>query len=50
MVKIIIRKKRNFDIKFNDEKKQFTFDEMMEISNQSIKANKKMLDKLAEDD
>jgi len=44
------RNKKTFNLSFNDEKKQFTFDEMMEISNDSMKANKKMLDKLAEDD
>jgi len=50
MAKIIIRKKRTFKLPFNDEKKQFTFDDMMKIANDSMKANKKILDKLAEDD
>jgi len=50
LAKINIRNKRTLKVPFNDEKKQFTFDEMMEIANQSMKANKKMLDKLAEDD
>jgi len=44
------RNKKCYDTGFNDQKKQFTFDDMMKISNDSMKANKKLLDKLAEDD
>jgi len=49
MAKIIIRK-NHFKRIFNDEKKQLTFHEIMEIANDSMKENKKLLDKLAEDD
>ena len=49
MVKIVIRKNHHKRI-FNDEKVQFTFDEIMDISKQSMKDNKKLLDRLAEDD
>jgi len=44
------RNKKCYDLPTNDEKKQITFDDMMKIANDSMKANKKLLDKLAQDD
>ena len=46
MVKIVIRKNHHKRI-FNDEKVQFTFDEIMDISKQSMKDNNKLLKILA---
>ena len=46
MVKIVIRKNHSTKI-FNDEKEQINFDQIIK---DSMKDNKKLLDRLAEDD